>query len=575
MRVCVVARRDPTRDPHTTALVFSLRSVGHDVTIVCGGEGPDATPDGVPVQRVRPERPGAFRKALSRIGLGAPDVFTNAVRTAVAGVAPDLAYPVRLEDLGLVPAGVMVARRPEWPSAADCDLIDVAPHDAAWSTAPAGPPLPFHLPGAETARATPALDRHRGVRVAVAGRVTPTNPSRYLIAAMERAGIEVTVLDGTLAWDRVPENAAAVVIVESPYPALRVSADRKQIPVLFWVHHGEHHLPANLRLVARYGADAVLLAHSWHLAHRFPVPVHRFPFAVAPEVFTGGVAFSSRGFTVAMVAAGLAAKSDRYGSRYRMSRSLEAAFGERAAFRYGLLPEEMAALYANSKIVLNDGGRRHLPITMRVFEALGTGALLLTEDLPGTDVLLTRGEHYLPLGEDAVAQVRRLGSDPTATAIARAGHAHATQHHTYDHRVDDLLRIAAATEVRSDPESTPAADPLTAAIAADVEVQTLSVFDAELDLPDRVIRTGEDAARRLESGRTDAVVLASTRTDLESVVAGARRYVYATGTSAADVAAAVVHLHPAAEVTWRDGVMRADLHAPGYRMRSPDHPLAR
>jgi hypothetical protein len=346
--------------------------------------------------------------------------------------------------------------------------------------------------------------------------------------------------------------------------------------VLFWAHHGEHHLAANLRLTRRYRVDAVLLAHSWHLAHRFPVPVHRFPFAVATELFVGTAEFAKRTYDVAMVAAGLAAESERYHKRFAMTRDLTAAFADRTAFRYGLLPEAMAALYADTRIVLNDGGARHLPITMRVFEALGCGAVLVAEDLPGTDVLLSPGKHYVPLGEEPVAQVRSILADPQSASIAAAGRQRALDHHTYDHRVDELLAIAAQTEPGALPEYGVAADPLAAAIDLDVDVQALAVFGTELDLPDRAVRAGADAAARLEHGKTDAVVFGDGEIpDPDFAVAGARRYVYATGSGAKRVLPALERSHPEADIAWVGNVMRVDLRAPGYRMRPDDHPLAR
>jgi hypothetical protein len=578
MRICVAARRDPTRDPHTRALVFSLRSVGHDVTVVCGGSGDSTMHGDVPVHRIGEPRPGVVAKARRKLGGKGPSrSYTAALQEAVAATKPDIVYPVRADDADLA-AGTdaMVARRPDSEPAGARDLIGAAPHDVRWSTSPAGPPVPFHLPGDDRPASHPEPGRHRGVTVAVAVRVTPTNPSRYLITALERAGIVVRVLDGAIDWDAVPDDAAAVIVVESPYPALDVRGDRKDIPLLFWAHHGEHHLAANIRLTRRYGADAVLLAHSWHLAHRFPVPVHRFPFAVAPEVFAADTGFTDRSYDVAMVAAGLAADSERYRRRFTMASDLTAALPNRTAFQYGLLPEAMAELYADSKIVLNDGGARHLPITMRVFEALGCGALLVTEDLPGTDALFTPGEHYVPLGDQPVSQVRGLLADPRSASIAAAGRQRALDHHTYDHRVDELLAIAARTEPKALPERGAPADPLAAMVDLDVDVQGVAVFGVDLDLPDRAIRSGADAAARLDRGKTDAVVLGNGQIpDLDLAVHGARRYMYAVGRVADQLLPAVERAHPGADVTWVGDVMRVDLRAPGYRMRPDDHPLAR
>jgi hypothetical protein len=577
MRICVAARRDPTHDPHTRALVYSLADAGHEVTVIAG-RGIDGTmPGPVPVRTVSPPSRGVVGRIARRLtGSRSPGDHDRAVQDLVAGLRPDLIYPVRDDDVDLADrSNAMVLRRPAAAPAGKRDLLTRAPHDVRWSSSPAGEPVPLHLTRPDGAGTTPEPNRHAGVTVAVAGRLTPTNPSRYIIAALERSGATVVRLDGAIDWAAVPDHAAAVLVVEGPYPALPVVGDRRDVPVLFWVHHGEHHLAANLRLVDRYGTDAVLLAHSWHLAHRFPVPVHRFPFAVAPDIHRSSPGFADRTHDVAMVAAGLITPSVRYGRRYEMARRLQAAFPDRTAFRYGLRPYEMAALYGDSRIVLNDGGTRHLPITMRVFEALGAGALLVTEDLPGMDVLLEPGTHYVTLGGDAVAGVRDALARPDAGQIAAAGHSHAMAHHTYDHRIDDLLRIAAATTRSDRVRPTVPSDPLSAAVHGDVDVHTVAVFGAELDLPDRAVRSGAAAEERLPDGRSDAVVLgAGAVPDLDVAVTAARRYVYTANRSAPPVLAAVERVHPDAQVGWVGPVMRVDLGAPGYRMRPDDHPLA-
>jgi len=552
MRICVVSHRDPTRDPTTRVLITSLRAAGNEVSVVTDAASPTD-----PRRLRRPVGTWRWRAA----GEQAPSA-------AVAATLPDIVYPATADDLDLAAAmDAAIARRVDWPDPGPRDLIRLAPHDTRLSSSPAGPPAPFHQPGDDRSPWQPAAGRHHGTTVAVAARFTTTNPSRYLVAALQRAGVTVIMLDGVIDADRIPPRAAAVVVVESPLPALTVRGLPQGVPVLYWVHHGEHHLMANLRLAHRYQADAVLLAHSWHLAHRFAVPVHRFPFAVAPEVVTPGPAFADRALDVAMVGAGLDDRSGRYDRRQTMAAGLAAALPGRTGFRSGMSPEAMAGLYGRVRIVVNDGGTRHRPITMRVFEALGAGALLLTEDLPGTDVLLRRHEHYVPLGDDPVGQVIALLADPGSEAIAREGQRHAEGRHTYDHRVDEMLAIAAATPPRRRTAASPPADALAAAVDADVEVHSVAVLGGVLDLPDRVVRTGDDAASRLAPGKTDAVVIGPDGyPDLDVALRAARRYVYAAAPVAAAVRGRLAVVHPTAVLSDLGGVLRADLGAPGYRV---------
>ncbi len=585
MRICVVSRRNLTRDPRARALVVSLLGAGHRVTVVCGGAAEPGFPDDAELVTIPsrvPQGRGAVGRMLRR--LQPPkvrsQVFTRMLRRAVAASTPDVVYPVGFDDLDLVTTvDAPIVRRPEWqiPAAvAARDLVALAPGSARWGASPDGSSAPFHLPGDHRPPSHPEPGRHQGVQVAIAYRVTPTNPGRYLEAALRRSGADVTVLDGVLDWNRISAGTAALVIVESPYPALEVVGQNPGVPVLWWVHHGEHHLPTNLRLARRYGAHAVLLAHSWHLAHRFPLPVHRFPFAVAPEMFNDPKPWEDRTHEVAMVGAGVGGAGSRYDRRRRIIEDLEASLPGRTTFAYGVPPEEMLALYGDSRIVVNDGGTKHFPITMRVFEAIGAGALLLTEDLPGTEVLLRRHDHYAPLGDDVAGQVEDLLVSGSSAGVAAAAYRHVADHHTYDHRVDELLAIAAATDPT--PVTAPPGGPHTALgalIDRDVEVQEVAVFGVTdpLGLDDRVIR--EPDPDRLRPRSFDAVAFGPGATGaLAQAVASARGYVYATEPHIAAVTDILAQVAPDADVTISAGLLRADLGGIGYRMRRSDHPLA-
>src|SRR5690606_601628 len=111
--------------------------------------------------------------------------------------------------------------------------------------------------------------------------------------------------------------------------------------------------------------------------------------------------------------------------------------------------KEMAALYEEARIIPNEGGTRHFPITMRVFEAIAARAVLITDDLPGTDLLFAPGKHYLVLEDDIVSQVRSvLSARDNAQKIADAAWEHAHGRHTSDHRVDELFEIGSGVTKR-------------------------------------------------------------------------------------------------------------------------------
>jgi hypothetical protein len=145
-------------------------------------------------------------------------------------------------------------------------------------------------------------------------------------------------------------------------------------------------------------------------------------------------------------------------------------------------------------------------------------------------------------------------------------------HHTYDHRVDDLMALAANTEKR-DPLPTTAATPLARLIDRDVEVQRLIHHDSpELveQLPDREIWALEERQGRLEAESMDAsVITAKSTAGLEGLLDTARVRIYASD----DVANLDDYLaiqHPDAVVERTNGFRRIDLMAESYRAETAD-----
>jgi len=111
--------------------------------------------------------------------------------------------------------------------------------------------------------------------------------------------------------------------------------------------------------------------------------------------------------------------------------------------RYNL--QEVAEVYRRSRIVVNIG-RDDFPqdANLRVFEALASGALLVTA-LPSelTSLGFVPGVHFVGYQRESElpALVRRyLDDEDSRSRIAAAGRSKALAEHTYDNRVDTLLR---------------------------------------------------------------------------------------------------------------------------------------
>jgi glycosyltransferase involved in cell wall biosynthesis/2-polyprenyl-3-methyl-5-hydroxy-6-metoxy-1,4-benzoquinol methylase len=105
--------------------------------------------------------------------------------------------------------------------------------------------------------------------------------------------------------------------------------------------------------------------------------------------------------------------------------------------------EEMAGIYRRSRIVFNRSVAND--VNMRVFEALSSGSLLLTNDLAdnGQHGLFRDGVHLATYrdGHDLLDKLRfYLRRDDVRQRIAAAGRAEVLVKHTYRHRMEELLR---------------------------------------------------------------------------------------------------------------------------------------
>lgn len=96
--------------------------------------------------------------------------------------------------------------------------------------------------------------------------------------------------------------------------------------------------------------------------------------------------------------------------------------------------------YNQSKLVINDAV--NLDLNLRVFEALGAGRCLLTQDIPEFDGEV--GDAFVTYKslDEAVEKARELlKDDERRERIAKAGHAAAMREHTFGHRALSMLDI--------------------------------------------------------------------------------------------------------------------------------------
>jgi hypothetical protein len=280
--------------------------------------------------------------------------------------------------------------------------------------------------------------------------------------------------------------------------------------------------------------------------------------------------WKERKYVVSMVGGQLRRKGGTYARRQQLVDRLEGAFGKKqTAFVSDVTAQEMANLYGQAKIIVNEGGTRHYPITMRVLEAIGSGAILVTDDLPGTDMVVPRG-HYIVLDDDVGPQVESLLAEPDRMSrLAAEALDYAMGHHTYDHCVDDLVEVIGTIELPQAVSPPPSLSAIARLIDEDVEVQRLAQFglpDLSGELASREVWDGEERLDRLSPETVEAVAVGPAGTKhLDRALRAARRYIYAAG-DIEPIERYVTRELPDATCSHHGDLLRVDLNAESYRI---------
>jgi hypothetical protein len=141
-----------------------------------------------------------------------------------------------------------------------------------------------------------------------------------------------------------------------------------------------------------------------------------------------------------------------YTTRLRVLSMLDGNF-RMNDWRRRYCPQEMVKIYRMSKIVINIPREDYLEeANMRVFEVMGSGALLLTR-LPTelSDMGFQEGVHFIGYRreEELVPLIRRfLADDAARLKIAGNGHEVVWRDHTYDSRAARILDQVQSDEGR-------------------------------------------------------------------------------------------------------------------------------
>lgn len=115
--------------------------------------------------------------------------------------------------------------------------------------------------------------------------------------------------------------------------------------------------------------------------------------------------------------------------------------------------EEIAEVYSKSRIVFNCAVGNE--VNMRVFEAMASGSLLVTERVAnGQSDLFENGVHLVEYSGDSemIEKIRYyLEHDDERERIARAGQKAVLRDHTYQARCNEILRVVAGVPTKAAP----------------------------------------------------------------------------------------------------------------------------
>jgi hypothetical protein len=173
------------------------------------------------------------------------------------------------------------------------------------------------------------------------------------------------------------------------------------------------------------------------------------PLAFAPDILPQDQ--PSRDIDIAYVGSD---NASLHPVRSAMLAALAEAF---PAHRFGrAMPNEMGEIYSRAKIVFNRAVNND--VNMRVFEAMGSGAVLLTDQIVdnGMEVLFEEGTHYLTYRDrDHLLTIANnlLADAAQLRTIGEAARACVLEHHTYQHRADQMVAKLANTEKSVNPQA--------------------------------------------------------------------------------------------------------------------------
>lgn len=229
--------------------------------------------------------------------------------------------------------------------------------------------------------------------------------------------------------DRLPDDADFFFWVDTGLGLAPENLDRLKIPRAAYFIDTHIHLDAHVEVARRF--DIVFLAQRAYIPvfhERGVKNVHWLPLGCDPEIH--GKRGLAKTHDVGFV--GTLADKRRMRLLTRLAERVELKFDR-------LFLREMTDHLERSRIVFNNAIKNDL--NMRVFEAMCSGSLLLTDNADGLTDFFTDRKHLVIYDSENAAElaVYYLRHEAQRETIAETGRLEALRAHTYARRVETLV----------------------------------------------------------------------------------------------------------------------------------------
>jgi hypothetical protein len=291
------------------------------------------------------------------------------------------------------------------------------------------------------------------MKILIIASLTPTTTANYFLTAFRQSGHELFIcsdipgpqinlvvtglVDAEAVMRRASFAADALVFFEGGSMRLLPDTSKvKSCPTAWYAIDTHMDFDKHMRIGRMF--DMSFVAQKQYLPGLTEAgvrQVHWLPLAFAPELAPAMP--PDRDVDIAYVGS---ENVQMHPQRSALLNALRTQFGSTHFGRAS--PLEMGRIYAGAKLVFNRSVNND--VNMRFFEAMGAGAVLLTDRIVGNGAedLFDEGRHYLTYsGEDDLVQLSRaLLADPERIQqIGQEAFHHIMKTHTYQHRVDEMV----------------------------------------------------------------------------------------------------------------------------------------